>query len=48
MPQETWRKGVLRRARRGPLVDGGMKKIRDPWNSTAAEKFKKFRIGLES
>ena len=35
-------------ARTGPLVNGGMKKVRDPRNSTAAEKVKVFRIGLES
>ena len=28
--------------------DGGMEKVRDPRNSTAAEKVKVFRIGLES
>ena len=31
-----------------PLVNVGMRKVRDPRNSTAAEKVKVFRIGLES
>ena len=39
---------MLRWARRGTLVNRGMKKVRDPRNSTAAEKVKVFRIGLES
>ena len=34
--------------RKGTLVIGCMKKIRDPWNSIAAGKFKVFRIELES
>ena len=38
---------VLRRAGRGPQIVGGMKKIRDPLNSIAAEKIKVFRKGLE-
>ena len=41
------RANTRRWARRGPLVDGGMKKVRGPRNSTAAEKVKVFRIGLE-
>ena len=42
------RANIPRWARRGPLVNGGMKKVRDPRNSTAAEKVKVSRIGLES
>ena len=37
---------ILRWARRGSLVNGGMKKVRDPRNSTAAEKFKVLKIRL--
>ena len=42
------RANSLRWARRGPpaLVNGGLKKVRDPWNSTAAEKSR--CSGLES
>ena len=42
------RANFQRWARGGPLVDRGMEKVRDPRNSTAAEKVKAFRIGLES
>ena len=48
-PQETWRKGQRPEVGRpGPLVHGGMKKIRDPLNSIAAGKAQVFSIGLES
>ena len=40
------RANILRWARRGPLVNGGMKKVRDPRNSAAAKKSRVFR-GLE-
>ena len=44
-PQETWRQGQHPEA--GPLVDGGIEKVRDPRNSTEAKKFKVFGMGLE-
>ena len=48
LPHETGRQGQHPEAgQRGPLGNGGMKKVRDPRNSTAAEKVKVFRIGLE-
>ena len=40
------RANILGWARRGPLVNGGMKKVRDPRNSAAAKKSRVFR-GLE-
>ena len=37
----------LEAGQKGPLVIGGMKKIRDQQNSIAAKKLKVFMIGLE-
>ena len=42
------RTNVVRWARWVPLVNVGMKKIREPRNSIAAEKFKVFMIGTDS
>ena len=48
-PRRLWGRANIRRwVRKGPLVNGGMKNVRDPRNSTAAEKVKVFRIWLES